>query len=71
MRTDSKLLHIEGLQNMCIPQPGVRRQRTPTFGGVGISAPRRLYITNTHISIAKEQPALFGKDPVCVDIHGI
>jgi len=60
--TDCKILRIEDCRNMCIRDIGFDANGTPTFGGVGIKRPKRLYITNTRYVDSKEHPALFGKD---------
>jgi hypothetical protein len=60
--TDSKLLRIEDCRNMAIRDLGFDANGTPTFGGVGIIRPRRLYITRTRYVDSQEQPPLFGMD---------
>jgi hypothetical protein len=60
--TDAKLLQIEDCQNICIRDIGLDAHGTPTFGGVGITRPRRLHIVNTRYFDSQEQSPLFGRD---------
>lgn len=60
--TDGKILLVEDCTGMCIRDIAFDANGTPTFGGVGITRPRRLNITHTRTFDSGEQPPLFGCD---------